>query len=164
MTDEQKKMFASRLQELGKYSAAGSKVLLAAEAAQIRASEKEMVEQNVERLRQVAHEAEEVPSSDTIEPKHSFEPNGLSNMSWRGGVFWGTMGETYVMHVICSLQVALQLTRATKYSRIAMEGGFCKENGDILLSTSEDVAARFCTCIRVVRTLLPYQQKERPAT
>ena len=53
------------------------------------------------------------------------------------------------------LQVALSLTRAVKFQRVSMEGGYNKENLTILAEQGKDLCTRLSLCARVVKASIP---------
>ena len=53
------------------------------------------------------------------------------------------------------LQASLQVTRAVKFQRISMEGGYSAENMAILVDSCKDVSSRLALCSRVVKASLP---------
>ena len=56
---------------------------------------------------------------------------------------------------LAPLQVSLQVTRGVKLQKVSMEGGWCHENVQILLTQSRDVAARLSMLCRVVKVATP---------
>ena len=60
MDDEQKKQMSSKLQELSKQAALSSKLVTLATSAQTRPGDAQLLEMNLEKLKEVAQQAEEV--------------------------------------------------------------------------------------------------------
>ena len=54
-----------------------------------------------------------------------------------------------------SLQVSLAMTRAVKFGRISMDGGFSSENVRLLLEQGSTITTKLAACVRVVKTLTP---------
>ena len=58
--EEQKKQMSSRLQELSKQAALSSKLVALASSAKVRPGDAQLLEMNLEKLKEVSQEAEEV--------------------------------------------------------------------------------------------------------
>ena len=52
------------------------------------------------------------------------------------------------------LQVSLALTRAVKFQRVSMDGGYNHANVQILVEQSRDTIQSLATCSRVMKAIL----------